>query len=57
MLTSPHDRASTKQDPLVRFLDVVRYFLSGWHIKPKVIFFLYIRVFTSNKETHVQVRV
>lgn len=29
-------RASTKQDPLVRFLDVVRYFLSGWHIKPKV---------------------
>lgn len=27
--------ASTKTDPLVRFLDVVRYFLSGWHIKPK----------------------
>ncbi|CEI88947.1 Putative Genomic scaffold, msy_sf_4 [Rhizopus microsporus] len=27
--------ASTKTDPTVRFLDVVRYFLSGWHIKPK----------------------
>lgn len=29
-------RASKKTDPTVRFLDVVRYFLSGWHIKPKV---------------------
>ncbi|KAG0747961.1 hypothetical protein G6F57_007281 [Rhizopus arrhizus] len=27
--------ASKKTDPTVRFLDVVRYFLSGWHIKPK----------------------
>ncbi|CAO3668049.1 unnamed protein product [Rhizopus stolonifer] len=27
--------ASTKTDPVVRFLDVVRYFLSGWHIKPR----------------------
>ncbi|KAI8097800.1 uncharacterized protein B0P05DRAFT_522056 [Gilbertella persicaria] len=27
--------ASKKSDPLVRFLDVVKYFLSGWHIKPK----------------------
>ncbi|KAI8636831.1 hypothetical protein BD408DRAFT_425466 [Parasitella parasitica] len=27
--------ASTKPDPLERFLGVVRYFLSGWHIKPK----------------------
>ncbi|CAO3686830.1 unnamed protein product [Rhizopus stolonifer] len=27
--------ASTKTDPTVQFLDVVRYFLSGWHIKPK----------------------
>ncbi|KAG0749481.1 hypothetical protein G6F57_004393 [Rhizopus arrhizus] len=27
--------ASTKTDPTARFLDVVRYFLSGWHIKPK----------------------
>ncbi|KAJ3059322.1 hypothetical protein HK102_010054, partial [Quaeritorhiza haematococci] len=24
-----------KQDPVGRFLDVVRYYLSGWHIKPK----------------------
>ncbi|KAJ3053738.1 hypothetical protein HK097_003508 [Rhizophlyctis rosea] len=24
-----------KQDPVGRFIDVVRYFLSGWHIKPK----------------------
>lgn len=29
-------RTSLKDDPLVRFLDVVRYFLSGWHIQPKV---------------------
>jgi hypothetical protein len=29
-------RASKQTDPLVRFIDVVRYFLSGWHIKPKV---------------------
>ncbi|KAI9487522.1 MAG: hypothetical protein EXX96DRAFT_553596 [Benjaminiella poitrasii] len=27
--------ASTKTNSLVRFLDVVKYFLSGWHIKPK----------------------
>ncbi|KAI8979278.1 hypothetical protein BDF20DRAFT_820343 [Mycotypha africana] len=27
--------ASTKTDSLARFLDVVKYFLSGWHIKPK----------------------
>ncbi|KAI7900434.1 uncharacterized protein BX663DRAFT_517565 [Cokeromyces recurvatus] len=27
--------ASTKTDSLIRFLDVVKYFLSGWHIKPK----------------------
>jgi hypothetical protein len=25
-----------KEDPVDRFLDVVRYFLSGWHIRPKV---------------------
>ncbi|KAJ3037275.1 hypothetical protein HDV00_001840 [Rhizophlyctis rosea] len=24
-----------KQDPVGRFIDVIRYFLSGWHIKPK----------------------
>ncbi|KAJ3268671.1 hypothetical protein HK104_005307 [Borealophlyctis nickersoniae] len=24
-----------KQDPVGRFIDVVRYFLSGWHIRPK----------------------
>lgn len=28
--------ASTKTDSLDRFIGVVRYFLSGWHIKPKV---------------------
>ncbi|GAA5814643.1 hypothetical protein MFLAVUS_008142 [Mucor flavus] len=27
--------ASNKVDPVARFLDVVRYFLSGWYIKPK----------------------
>lgn len=25
----------SKNDPLARFLDVVRYFLSGWHVRPK----------------------
>ncbi len=24
-----------KEDPLERFLDVVRYYLSGWHVRPK----------------------
>ncbi|KAF7729849.1 hypothetical protein EC973_003583 [Apophysomyces ossiformis] len=28
-------QASKETDPLQRFLGVVRYFLSGWHIKPK----------------------
>ncbi|KAL1915540.1 uncharacterized protein VTP21DRAFT_6664 [Calcarisporiella thermophila] len=28
-------KTSTKNDPLERFIDVVRYYLSGWHIKPK----------------------
>ncbi|KAI8068201.1 hypothetical protein BC940DRAFT_353524 [Gongronella butleri] len=27
--------ASVKQEPLDRFIGVVQYFLSGWHIKPK----------------------
>ncbi|TPX35647.1 hypothetical protein SmJEL517_g01966 [Synchytrium microbalum] len=27
--------AVTKQDPLERFVEVVRYYLSGWHVKPK----------------------
>jgi len=26
---------TTKQNPLDRFINVVQYFLSGWHIKPK----------------------
>ncbi|KAI9208664.1 uncharacterized protein BJ171DRAFT_211736 [Polychytrium aggregatum] len=26
---------SKKDDPMERFIDVVRYYLSGWHIKPK----------------------
>lgn len=30
------NRTSLKEDPLIRFLDVVRYYLSGWHIQPKV---------------------
>lgn len=29
-------RASRQDDPLIRFLDVLRYYLSGWHIQPKV---------------------
>lgn len=28
--------ASSIDDPLERFIAVVRYYLSGWHIKPKV---------------------
>ncbi|KAJ3179446.1 hypothetical protein HDU85_004856 [Gaertneriomyces sp. JEL0708] len=28
-------KTPTKPDPLQRFLDVVAFFLSGWHIKPK----------------------
>ncbi|KAI8994715.1 hypothetical protein BDB01DRAFT_773828 [Pilobolus umbonatus] len=28
-------QASKEEDPLQRFLAVVRYFLSGWHIQPK----------------------
>lgn len=29
-------RASKQDDQVQRFIDVVRYYLSGWHIKPKV---------------------
>jgi hypothetical protein len=29
-------RANQIQDPVERFVAVARYFLSGWHIKPKV---------------------
>ncbi|KAG5460039.1 MAG: hypothetical protein BJ554DRAFT_7960, partial [Olpidium bornovanus] len=29
-----HD-TSLKDDPVTRFVDVLRYYLSGWHIKPK----------------------
>lgn len=28
-------RTAKKEDPVERFVDVVRYYLSGWHIKPK----------------------
>ncbi|RCH99373.1 hypothetical protein CU098_011649, partial [Rhizopus stolonifer] len=34
-MAHPEFLLDTKTDPTVRFLDVVRYFLSGWHIKPK----------------------
>ena len=27
--------AATRADPVERFIDVVRYYLSGWHIRPK----------------------
>lgn len=31
----PNYSASKKEDPVERFVDVLRYYLSGWHIKPK----------------------
>ena len=33
---SPENSVPKQTDPFLRFLSVVRYFLSGWHIKPKV---------------------
>ncbi|KAI7869055.1 hypothetical protein BDF14DRAFT_1787736 [Spinellus fusiger] len=27
--------AKAKQDPVERFVEIVRYFMSGWHVKPK----------------------
>lgn len=35
-LSLVHNRANQLEDPLERFVAVTRYFLSGWHIKPKV---------------------
>jgi hypothetical protein len=29
-------RAAKTTDPVQRFVEVCRFFLSGWHIKPKV---------------------
>lgn len=29
-------RTADKEDPMERFIDVVRYFLAGWHLRPKV---------------------
>jgi hypothetical protein len=34
-------RANHLEDPVARFVAVTRYFLSGWHIKPKVLTFLF----------------
>lgn len=33
-------RASKTTDPVQRFVEVCRFFLSGWHIKPKVTIFI-----------------
>lgn len=32
-------RANHLEDPVARFVAVTRYFLSGWHIKPKVTYY------------------
>jgi hypothetical protein len=38
-------KTPNKNDSIQRFIDIIRYFLSGWHIRPKVLSSIFIFIY------------